>query len=436
MRIAGRGLLDPERPVRFSFDGERYAGLEGDTIASALLANDVRLVGRSFKYHRPRGILTAGSEEPNALMTIGTGQGRTPNVRATSQEIYEGLGVLSQNSWPTRRFDMLSVNDVFSNFLSAGFYYKTFMWPRSFWEKLYEPMIRRAAGLGALSGQHDDDRCDKAHAFCDLLVIGGGPSGLIAALTAGRAGADVILADEGPQFGGRLLAESHTLDGAPGHLWARAAVAELQSMSNVRLMCRTTVTGAYDQGTFGALERVSGHLANRPDAAPLECFWRIVARRTLLCAGALERPIAFPMNDRPGIMMASAVRAYLNRWGVATGRRVAVFGNNDDAHRTAFDLAAAGIEVAALIDSRAEAQVRGDFPVYSGAEVIHTKGRHGVREITIRTASGSQKLAVDCLAISGGWNPSLHLSCHMHSRPVWNDAIAAFVPVPGAVPGL
>ena len=436
MRIDGKGLLDRASRVSFSFDGERFEGFEGDTVASALLANDVRLTGRSFKYHRPRGILTAGSEEPSALMTIGAGQGQTPNVRATTQEVFDGLSARSQNNWPSLSRDLLSVNDAFSNFLSAGFYYKTFMWPRSFWEKVYEPFIRRAAGLGALSGLHDEDRCDKAYAFCDLLIIGAGPSGLMAALTAARAGADVILCEEDSRFGGRLLAESHEIDGAPGHLWAEGAVAELEQMDNVRLMCRTTVTGAYDQGTFGALEHVSGHLANPHPDAPLECFWRIAAKQALLCAGALERPVAFPMNDRPGVMMASAVRAYLNRWGVAPGRRVAVFGNNDDAHRTAHDLSAAGVEVAALIDSRADAEVSGDFPVYTGAEVVDTRGRLGLREVTLRTASGTEKLEVDCLAMSGGWNPSLHLTCHMNGRPTWNEAIAAFVPTPGSVPGL
>ncbi len=436
MRIDGRGLIDRDAPVSFRFDGREVPGFGGDTIASALLAGDIRLTGRSFKYHRPRGILTAGSEEPNALMTIGRGGAQTPNVRATVQEVYNGLEAQSQNRWPSLSVDAMAVNDLASRFLSTGFYYKTFMWPKSFWERLYEPLIRRAAGLGALSGEADTTFGEKAHAFCDVLVIGSGPAGLIAALAAALAGADVILAEEDSRFGGRLLSETHELGGKPGHVWVNEAIARLEAMGNVRLMRRTSVTGAYDQGTYGAVERVSGHLANPHPDAPLECFWRIVTKRAILCAGALERPVAFPGNDRPGVMTASAVRSYLNRWGVAPGKRIAVFGNNDDAHRTAHDLTAAGVEVAALIDSRPDMDVQGDFRVLSGAEVVDTKGRAGLSGVTVRTARGSERIVADCLAVSGGWNPTLHLTCHMGGRPIWNDTISAFVPQPGAVPGL
>ncbi len=435
MRIKGKGIAALTNPVKFSFDGQSYSGFESDTLASALLANDVQLVGRSFKYHRPRGILTAGSEEPNALVTTGRGAARTPNVRATMQEVFDGLEAHSQNNWPSLRTDVMGVNDLLSPFLSAGFYYKTFMWPKSFWEKLYEPIIRHAAGLGALSGQHDTGRYDKAYGFCDLLVIGAGPAGLIAALTAGRAGADVILADENPWLGGRLRAEVEEVGGMSGTDWVAEVAAELSTLPNVRIITRTTVTGVYDQGTYGALERVGLHRATSGDA-PLETFWRIVAKRALLCSGALERPIAFRNNDRPGIMTAGAVRAYLNHWGVATGQRVAVFCNNDDAHRTARDLAEAGVEVAALIDTRPDAQASGDFPVFTGAEVVNTGGRLGLSQITIRHQGATQRIDADCLAVSGGWNPSLHLTCHMNGRPTWNDSIAAFVPQPGAAPGL
>ena len=436
MRLSNKGLIDRNTPVSFTFDGKKVQGFQGDTIASALLANDIHLVGRSFKYHRPRGILTAGSEEPNALMTIGSGAAQTPNVRATTQEIYDGLNARSQNAWPSLKFDYLEANNLLSNFLGAGFYYKTFMWPKAFWEKVYEPFIRNAAGLGALSGDADNTKYEKAFAFCDVLVIGGGPAGLIAALTAAKAGAEVILADENPRFGGRLLSESYEIGGRSGADWADEVTRELAGMKNVRLMTRTAVTGAFDQGTYGAVERVAGHMADYDPDLPLECLWRIVAKRAVLCAGAIERPIAFPMNDRPGIMMASAVRSYLNRYGVAPGKKVTIFGNNDDAHRTAHDLVAAGVEVAALIDSRPNAHASGDFRVISGAEVVNTKGRLRLSEITLRTASGEEKIETDCLAVSGGWNPSVHLTCHMNGRPVWNESIQAFVPVPDMVPGL
>ncbi|MGD9294280.1 MAG: sarcosine oxidase subunit alpha family protein [Roseobacter sp.] len=434
MRIEGRGLIDRRTRLRFQFDGVGHTAFAGDTVASALLAKGQRLVGRSFKYHRPRGVMTAGSEEPNALVTVGAGAAQEPNVRATVQEVYDGLQVHSQNAWPSLAFDALAVNDLAWPFLGAGFYYKTFMWPRSFWEKLYEPVIRRAAGLGALSGQAVAERYEKAFAFCDILVIGSGPTGLMAALTAAQAGADVILAEEDSLPGGRLNAETHRVGGQPGNDWAASVIAELATMPNVRVMTRTTVTGAYDQGTYAALERWGG----APEAGrPRETFWRIVAKRAILAAGALERQIAFANNDRPGIMTAGAVRAYLNRWGVAAGQRVAIFGNNDGAHRTAADLAEAGVEVVGLIDTRKDApEPPGDFPFYAGAHVEDTKGRSGLREVIVRTGGGIQRLQADCLAVSGGWNPTLHLTCHMNGRPQWRDDIAGFVPAEGAVPGL
>jgi heterotetrameric sarcosine oxidase alpha subunit len=431
-RIPGKGRIDRSRPLHFSFDGRDYEGYQGDTLASALLANGVRLMGRSFKYHRPRGVMTAGSEEPNALVEVLEGEQHTPNVRATMQEVFSGLAARSQNRWPSLSFDALAANDRFSAFLSAGFYYKTFMWPQSWWEKVYEPFIRRAAGLGSLSGRHDEGRYEKAWAHCDLLVVGSGPAGLMAALTAARAGADVILAEEDREMGGRLLTDAPEIDGQRGDAWARAVLSELGAMPNVRLMPRTTVTGAYDDGTFGALERVGLHLA-APGDLPRECFWRIVARCAILAAGALERPIAHPDNDRPGVMLASALLSYVRRWGVDPGR-VVVFGNNDSALQAARALTADGVRVLAYVDPRPIEPVE-EFRVYRG-EVIGTTGRLELRTVRFRHRGGVSEIAAETLALSGGWNPTLHLACHTGARPEWSEGIAAFVPRPGMVPSL
>ena len=435
MRLPEKGLIDRTKPVSFTFDGVSYRGFAGDSLASALLANGVKLMGRSFKYHRPRGVLTAGSEEPNALVEVIEEAQQTPNTRATTQEIHPGLTARSQNRWPSLRWDLLSVNDLAAPFLGAGFYYKTFMWPRAFWEKLYEPAIRRAAGLGKLLPKHDDAIYEKAFAFCDLLVIGSGPAGLMAALTAAHAGKQVILAEEDHLFGGRLLSDDGQIDNAPAMDWVNATLAELKSLKNVRLMPRTTVVGAYDQGTYGALERVSLHQSPRPDL-PRECFWRIVAGQAILATGALERPIAFRDNDRPGIMLASAVQTYLNRYGVAPGTRVTLFANNDNARVIARQLKAAGVKVVAIIDSRPDASVVEDCPVYLSGAVTATRGRRALRGITVRHSGGTTEVETDLLMMSGGWNPLLHLTCHQNGRPAWRDDLAAFVPVPSMIPGL
>ena len=436
MRVSGKGLINREKILNFKFDGNDYKGFEGDTVASALLASGKKLFGRSFKYHRPRGVLTAGSEEPNALVTVGQGAFQDPNIRATTQEIFEGLITKSQNNWPNLHYDILSANDLFSNFLGAGFYYKTFMWPKSFWERLYEPFIRRAAGLGALSGLHNSDTYEKAYAFCDLLVIGGGPSGLMAAKIAAEAGLDVIIAEQEPIFGGRLISETEEVDGMPGGVWAAETIKNLTELNNVRLLSRTTVTGVYDQGTFGAVERVGHHLPDRGGDRPLECFWRIVAKHSILAAGAIERSIAFPNNDRPGVMAASAVRTYLNRFGVSTGKSVALFCNNNTAHNTAKDLLESGIDVAAIIDSREDSKTDLDVPFYNGAEVSNTSGRHGLKSIVVKNSNTETTIEVDCLAVSGGWNPTVHLTCHMNARPVWNEKILSFVPKIGSIPNM
>src|SRR6056297_1008546 len=276
------GLIDRSETFSFRFDSQYYKGHKGDTLASALLANGVRLMGRSFKYHRPRGVMTAGSEEPNALVELRDGARKEPNTRATTAELFDGLRAESQNRWPSLAFDAMEVNDLLSSFFAAGFYYKTFMWPAAFWEKIYEPIIRRAAGLGSLSHKPDPDSYDKGFLHCDLLVIGAGPTGLAAALTAGRAGAQVILADEDPLPGGRLNAETFTLGDQTGADWAAAAMADRKSMPNVRVMTRSTVIGAFDHGIYGVVERVSDHLPEPLPGKPRQILWCVYSKRAIL----------------------------------------------------------------------------------------------------------------------------------------------------------
>ena len=435
-RLKG-GQIDRTQTLNFTFDGKSYQGHGGDTLASALLANNVRLMGRSFKYHRPRGPLTAGSEEPNALVELRSGARQEPNTRATTAELFEGLSANSQNRWPSLKFDAMAINDRFSNFLTAGFYYKTFMWPAAFWEKVYEPIIRKAAGLGSLSMQADPDEYDKGFRHCDLLIIGAGPSGIMAALTAGRSGAQVILADEDFAFGGRLNSETFAINDEAADIWVQASIVELSALSNVRLMTRTTVIGAFDHGIYGAVERVSDHLIQPESGKPRQILWRIYAAKTILAAGATERPIAFENNDRPGIMLASAIRSYANRWAATPAQRIAIFTNNEDGHRTATDLHAAGVKIAAVIDTRADAPRSLDYEVLQGAQVTDTKGRLGLSFAEVELADGSMR-TIECnaMGVSGGWNPNVHLTCHQRGRPTWDDGLAAFVPGEILPPGM
>jgi sarcosine oxidase subunit alpha len=445
-RLSG-GLIDRSQPMTFRFNGTSYTGFAGDTLASALLANGVQLMGRSFKYHRPRGVFAAGSEEPNALVELREGAWQEPNTRATVTELFDGLSARSQNHIGPLDRDLLAVNDLLAPFFAAGFYYKTFMWPRAFWEKLYEPMIRNAAGLGRLSMLPDPDNYDKGFLHCDLLVIGAGPSGLAAALTAGRAGARVILADEDFRLGGRLLMESDLLDGAPATDWVGRVQAELQSLPNVRILSRTTVYGVYDHGIYGAVERVADHLPETPKAAGQgaetavrQTLWRITAARAVLAAGATERHIPFADNDRPGIMLAGAMRAYANRWATSPVREardaIAIFTNGDDGHRTARDLLAKGANLLGVIDTRKDARPLGDYPVFSGATVTGTKGRLGLSAIEITREGRSQWYDAGALGVAGGWNPNVHLASHHRARPVWDEALLAFKPAENGPPGL
>ena len=431
-RLPDGGLIARERPLSFRFDGARLTGFSGDTLASALLAKGVRVVGRSFKLHRPRGVVAAGAEEPNALVELRSGARREPNRPATTIELYAGLEAASQNRWPSVRFDLLRVNDLFAPFLPAGFYYKTFKWPASFWERVYEPAIRRAAGLGRGAAEADPDRYDIVQAHCDVLVVGSGAAGLAAACAVAKAGARVILAEGDFAFGGGTLLE-------PGWAgWRAEALDDLRASRDVTLLDRTQVVGAYDGAVFAAVERVADHHPQPVADQVRERLWVIRAGRAILATGAVERLVAFPGNDRPGVMLAGAVRAYLGRFAVAAGRRAVLFCANDEAYETAFDLAAAGIPIVGIVDPRPDsgtatrAEAAG-LPVFREHEVCGTAGRPALEAVRIRRAGerAERRLAADLLCVSGGLNPQLQLASQARVRLRFDERIVAFVPADG-----
>jgi sarcosine oxidase subunit alpha len=438
-RISGAGRLTPAKTARFSFDGQTYTGLEGDTLASALLANGVHLVGRSFKYHRPRGILSAGAEEPNALVNIERDAARrTPNVRATVQELYDGLKAESQNRWPSLAFDVGAMNDLASPMFSAGFYYKTFMWPKLAWEKLYEPKIRAAAGLGVSPDQPDPDHYSSRFAHCEVLVIGGGAAGLAAAITAAEAGARVILCDEQAELGGALKYEKGaTVSYMDAWNWAKLAADQLKAMKNVRILTRTTAFGYYAQNMVGLVERVTDHLADPGKDAARERLWQVRARRVILATGGIERHMVFSGNDRPGVMLASAARTYLNHHGVAVGRNVGVFTANDSAYWAAVDLKNAGVDIAAIVDIRdnpsgpaVDAAREAGIELNAGRAVVRTDGRLRIRSMTVQANNGGSErtIPVDALLMSAGWTPSVHLFSQSRGKVAFDEASQRFLP--------
>ncbi len=440
-RLEEGGLINRLAPINFKFDGRNLIGFEGDTLASALLANGVQLVGRSFKYHRPRGIYSAGIEEPNALVALRSGDRHEPNTRATAIELFAGLEAKSQNRWPNLLLDYLQINNVLSPFLSAGFYYKTFMGLPG-WH-FYEYFIRKAAGMGDGTKYKDPDKYEKKHIHCDVLVVGGGPAGISAAVSAGRAGARVILVDSHPRLGGQLIGEQYLIDGRPALEWVHRCTHDLDSMENVTVSTRTTAFGYYDSNVVNAIENVSDHLPEPVDYQCRQRLWQIRAKRVVLATGATERPIVFSNNDRPGIMLASAARRYINQYAVRPGKKAVVFTNNDDAYKTAIDLARAGVDVAAVVDSRKNAPKHFEkelsgrkIEVIVKSAVINTHGYFGLNSVEIgklsqdgKTVEGSPYLlSADLLAISGGWSPNVHLYCHSGGKPTYSDAIEAFVP--------
>jgi sarcosine oxidase subunit alpha len=442
-RTASGGLVDRAQRLRFTFDGRSFHGFAGDTLASALLANGVHLFGRSFKYHRPRGILTSGSAEPNALVAVWRDTARyTPNLRATQVELYEGLQAESQNRWPNLACDIGAVNGLIAPFIPAGFYYKTFMWPRRFWKSLYEPLIRARAGLGRAPTTADPDRYASRYAHCDVLVVGAGPAGLSAARAAAAAGARVILCDEQSQFGGSLLTDSHAIiDGRPANAWLHETLAALAQNGRVILLPRSTAFGYFPHNLVGVNEKLTDHLAAAPLRRPRERLWQVRAREVVLTTGALERPLVFPGNDRPGIMLAGAARTYLLRYGVRCGSRAVIVAGCDAAYQTALDLHAAGIAIAAIADPRPnadgpwrEAARRAGLPVEERMTVLGTRGRLRVRAVQLGrvdvhgSVSSGPTLSCDLVLMSGGYTPCVHLFSQSRGKLLWNEGLQAFIP--------
>ncbi|HLG52633.1 MAG TPA: sarcosine oxidase subunit alpha family protein [Steroidobacteraceae bacterium] len=440
-RLPAGGRIDRSRPLSFRWNGTSLPAFSGDTVASALLANGVRVVGRSMKFHRPRGILAAGVEEPNALVTIGAGAELQASVCATVLPVHQGLEVRAQNGWPSVDFDIGRTLDALSPLFPAGFYNKTFIWPS--WH-FYERFIRSVAGLGPAPRLPDPARYEAVNAHCELLVVGGGPAGLFAALAAGRAGIRVILAEQDFEIGGELLGSTTMIDGQPAMAWVERSTGELRSLPNVTLLKATTAFGLYDHGTAGLLQRL-----DLDHAAPIlrQRYWRVRAQQTLLATGAIEQPLVFEQNDRPGIMLAAAVRHHAIRYAASAGRRIVFATNNDSAYLAALDLAAAGVDVPLLADSRssvpatlAQALEARGIEVCAGTVVLKSSGGPSLRGLQIAKLAGNgppadiREIACDALGMSGGWAPAVHLYSQARGQLDFDAAGQCFVPRAGSAP--
>ena len=442
-RLAQGGIVDRARPLGFTWDGREMQGLAGDTLASALMANGEHILARSFKYHRPRGVMSAGPEEGGALVTVGAGARREPNAKATQIELCQGLLAGGQHAWPNVRFDLGRVNDVFSRFLAAGFYYKTFIGlgrGTGQW-MFFEKFIRRAAGMGTASREPDPDSYEIVHDHCDLLVIGSGPAGLAAAELAASHGLDVMLVEQDFALGGSLLASTETIKGKPASAWLNERLAALKG---VRILPRTTAFGLYDTNVVGLYERVTDHISSADPALPRANIRIVRPARVILASGAIERPVAFGNNDRPGVLLSGAMATYVTRFGVAPGRRAVIAGNGDSVYGDAIALAGAGMATT-LLDAReiappelAEAATAAGVEVHSGYVPVEAQGRSGVKGLQIGRPAldghvrPERELPCDCIGISGGWSPAVHLLSHRGAKPVWNAAMACFLP--GLIP--
>ena len=435
----GGRLIDRTKPMSFSFNGKKMQGYAGDTLASALLGADQMMVGRSFKYHRPRGIVSSGAEEPNALVGLGEGGRFEPNQRTTTTELFDGAVTASQNHWPSLEFDVGAINDKFYRFLPAGFYYKTFMFPRFAWKHVFEPVIRKSAGLGKVPHARDEDRYEYAYAFADLVIVGGGIAGLAAALAAGKQGKRVWLIEQTAHWGGRAVVDGVQIEGQDADAWVKETVEALEGMENVTLRPRTMASGLYDHGYLLMYERIADHTPG--DGRPRHRLWRMRAGHIITATGAIERPLSFAGNDIPGVMLASAVRDYVVNWAVSPGDRTVIVTNNDDAYRTALALLDAGLAVPAVIDARPEA--KGELPeavrargvkVLEGKGIAKVKGGKRVTGVSIclQAGEGAELETIDCdaVAMSGGWSPVVHLWSHCGGKLNWDDARVMFRPDP------
>ncbi len=440
-RLNKEGLINRNKKISFTFNGKKLFGYEGDTIASALIANGIHLVGRSFKYHRPRGFFGAGVEEPNAKLQVEFNGHSEPNVNATEMELVEGLSATSQNCWPSVNFDIGAINNFLKMFFPAGFYYKTFMWPKSFWYKIYEPFIRKAAGLGVASIEKDKERYEHKFEYCDLLVTGSGPSGLASAYAAAKNGAKVILAEDKPRFGGTLLTDDVNIDNLSGKDWAEKIVSELKSMPNVTVKNRSQVFGYYDHNMLVMFERVSDHLEKKSKFTPRQRLWYIRAKETILSTGSIERPIVFGNNDTPGIFLSAAAKEYIKVYGVLVGKKPLIFTNNDSAYETALEFKKNNVEPI-ILDTREEhsselideAKSKG-IDIRFSHGVIVANGYKKVKSAKIGKLNKDknsfekiENIECDCICVSGFWTPSVHLASQSGNKLKYEEKIDAFIP--------